>query len=438
MITLGRVKYRFAIKIALLFLFVNHALANESDQSLLFDSGRAKIFGVNYYRPNTGWAPQLWEQYDESSVESDFQKIHALGLNTIRVFLTYRALFWSGNELDLAGLEKLDHMIGAAKKNNIRLILVGLEAWEGVPSWAKGDKFRDAVIINKTKRFWAKLSSRYRGERAILSFELANEPNIPWSNTSVIDDWSSKFNDVIGVQKTRENVAAAWVAILSKIIKSNDQSRLVTIGLIQTSIAVGLGKPSHYSAFNPKIIGPSIDFFQIHLYPNEGGWYTYRSRNDELLNLAYLRGIVRKIRSLGKPVVIGEFGWYGGGQVKQKAGAYLPYASEDAQAKWGESLICVTNGLVDGWINWGMYDAPEANDVSTHTGLYNAKGKLKVWGERFSHISQYNTSVSLILPNQLHEDDWESASGSQRASTALKEAMIKKNLLEISALPCKH
>lgn len=432
-----RIKAGLVILAFPIMLFVNEAVATESEQVLISGVGGTKIYGVNYYRPNTGWAPQLWAQYDSSSVESDFQKIRSLGLNTVRVFLTYKGFFWDGSKLDLSGLKKLDHMIAAAKKNNLRLILVGLEAWEGVPAWAKGDRFRDDLIIYKTKRYWAQLSERYKGEQTILGFELANEPNIPWSDTNVLDDWSSAYSDLIGVQQSRERVAATWVGALSKTIKDIDPDRLVTVGLIQTSIPVGLGKPSHYSAFNPKVIGFSLDFFQVHLYPNEGGWYSYKRRSDKLRNLAYLRGIVEKISQLGKPVIVGEFGWYGGGQVKIKTGAYLPYAKEKAQANWNESLICVTDSLVSGWLNWGMYDSPEANDVSTHTGLYDAQGKLKVWGGEFSRISQYHTSLSYIRPNHRLEDDWESASGSQKESIALKEAMIQKNLLEISALSCK-
>lgn len=433
----GRVKFGITLLVVSFLNFGSVAIANESTQVSLLGGSNAKIYGVNYYRPNTGWAPQLWVRYDKSSVESDFKKIHSLGLNTVRVFLTYKSFFWGGSKLDLSGLKKLDHMIDTAKKNDIRLILVGLEAWEGVPAWAKGDRFRDDAIIYKTKLYWAQLSARYRGEQTILSFELANEPNIPWPNIDVLDDWKSAYDDLMKVQLSREDIAAFWVDALSKSIKNIDPDRLVTIGLIQTSIPVGLGRPSHYSAFNPKRIGQALDFYQIHLYPNEGGWYNYESRNGKLRNLAYLRGIVEKISGLGKPVVVGEFGWYGGGKVRIKTGAYLPYAKENAQANWNRSLICVTEGLVSGWLNWGMYDAPEANDISTHTGLYDAQGKLKVWGAKFSLISQYHISSSYKRYTHRDENDWESATGSQRESLALKEAMIKKNLLEISALPCK-
>ena len=30
-------------------------------------------FGVTYYRPGTGWAPQVWKQFDAAATERDFK-----------------------------------------------------------------------------------------------------------------------------------------------------------------------------------------------------------------------------------------------------------------------------------------------------------------------------------------------------------------------------
>ncbi len=46
-------------------------------------------FGVNYFRPGTGWAPQLWKQFDAAATRQDFEIMKRLGVNTVRVFLTY-------------------------------------------------------------------------------------------------------------------------------------------------------------------------------------------------------------------------------------------------------------------------------------------------------------------------------------------------------------
>src|SRR5262249_11059560 len=46
-------------------------------------------FGVSYYRPGQGWAPQLWKQFDPDATRKDFARMKARGVNCARVFLTY-------------------------------------------------------------------------------------------------------------------------------------------------------------------------------------------------------------------------------------------------------------------------------------------------------------------------------------------------------------
>jgi hypothetical protein len=62
--------------------------------------------GVNYFDPETGWAPKLWQQYDESRVRRHLQLIHDQGFNTIRVFLTLQSFHTEPGTVDAAGLEK--------------------------------------------------------------------------------------------------------------------------------------------------------------------------------------------------------------------------------------------------------------------------------------------------------------------------------------------
>src|SRR5512140_1091729 len=57
-----------------------------------FEAPSGKPFvpmGVNYYRPGTGWAPQLWKQFDAEATRADFARMKAVGVNCVRVFLTY-------------------------------------------------------------------------------------------------------------------------------------------------------------------------------------------------------------------------------------------------------------------------------------------------------------------------------------------------------------
>jgi hypothetical protein len=48
----------------------------------------------------------------------------------------------------------------------------------------------------------------------------------------------------------------------------------------------------------------------------------------------------------------------------------------------------VSRGLATGWLNWGFYDQPEANDISQLTGLLTVGGKVKAWGKEFRRLSR--------------------------------------------------
>jgi len=124
----------------------------------------------------------------------------------------------------------------------------------------------------------------------------------------------------------------------------------------------------HYAAFRPERQAKFLDFMEVHFYPLNQGFFEYRSPEEETRNLAYLESVVREVARPGKPVVVAEFGWYGGGKLSINGGQHAP-ASEEQQARWCRRLIETTSGLATGWLNWGLYDHPRAGDVTRTDGL---------------------------------------------------------------------
>src|ERR1039458_2451637 len=46
------------------------------------EAGRPFVpFGVTYYRPGTGWAPQVWKQFDAAATQRDFKLMKEAGVN---------------------------------------------------------------------------------------------------------------------------------------------------------------------------------------------------------------------------------------------------------------------------------------------------------------------------------------------------------------------
>jgi hypothetical protein len=190
---------------------------------------------------------------------------------------------------------------------------------------------------------------------------------------------------LLDYQRFRESIADNWTDRQAKAIKQGDPDALVTVGFIQWSVPIILPNPQTYAAFRPQRQAPLLDFLEIHFYPLATGFFEY-SPEAEAQNLAYLQSIVRETASCGKPVIVAEFGWYGGGQLTLDKGRHPP-ASEEDQARWCRRAVEVTEGLATGWLNWGLYDHREARDVTQLTGLLKVDGTRKAWAREFSGLA---------------------------------------------------
>ena len=76
-------------------------------------------FGVNYFRPGTGWAPQVWKQFDAEATRKDFARLSELGVNCVRVFLSYGSFLMETNRLSPDGLAKFDQFLALAEQAGI-------------------------------------------------------------------------------------------------------------------------------------------------------------------------------------------------------------------------------------------------------------------------------------------------------------------------------
>jgi hypothetical protein len=383
------------------------------------DSGRPYVvFGTNYYDPHTGWAPKIWRQFDSEKVRRHFQVMSELGVNCARVFLTAGSFQPNAETIEQRSLEKLDALIRIARETGIRLLLTGPDHWEGRPSYWKPDRFTGEAALQALERFWDVLGRRYRGEPAIFAWDLLNEPHLPW----FIEQWRPKWNDWL--QKTygswellkaawgdeltererwgkvavaknqpdsgnprlrdwqlfREHLADRWVRRQVEVIRRADPTHLITVGYIQWSYPlIRPGNPSRYSAFNPRSQARWLDFVTIHFYPTLGNPFDSEENWDR--NLDYLRAVLAYCHT-SKPVVLGEYGWYGGGAPQNH-----PYLSQDEQARWLSAEVEASRPLADGWLSWPFADSPESTDISLFAGLVKEDLTLKVWGRRFETLA---------------------------------------------------
>ncbi|MCX7048030.1 MAG: beta-galactosidase [Candidatus Sumerlaeota bacterium] len=381
-------------------------------------------FGVNYYRAGTGWAPQVWKKWDEAATRKDFARMKELGVSCVRVFLSFGSFYQEAGKLNADGLSKFDQFLAIAEEAGIYVHPTGPDHWEGAPDWARGDPFADEALLSARERFWSLFAARYRGRGAIFAYDLLNEPSVRWSGKAMSEKWNDwlrkrygepgkaaqawgiaadalKWDSVpapdakattcprtllLDYQHFREHLADEWTRRQAAAIKAADPEALVTVGCIQWAVPALLNNLSDYAAFRPERQARFLDFLEIHFYPLEKGAYHYDKEGGEARNLAYLQSLVNESERWGKPVVLAEFGWYGGGAINANQQRH-PAASEEDQARWCRRAVESTEGLACGWLNWGLYDCPEAGDVSQLTGLLTANGAVKAWGREFKTLA---------------------------------------------------
>jgi len=379
------------------------------------DSGRPFIpFGTNYYDPDTGWAPKIWRRFDAAKVRRHFSVMRELGVNCARVFLTAATFQPNAKTIDKQAMEKLDTLVGIARQSGIRLMLTGPDHWEGVPPYWRPDRFAGEQALEALEHFWAVVARRYRGEPAIFAWDLLNEPHLPWFDERWRGRWNKWLEDTYGTwdglksawgveiteseqwgkvnvpenhprtgnprlrdyQRFREHLANEWVRRQVEAIRKADPTGLVTVGYIQWSYPlVRPGNPSRYAAFNPRRQARWLDFVTIHFYPTLGS--PFQSKANWRKNLDYLQAALAYCHT-GKPVVLAEFGWYGGGAPQQH-----PFVSEAQQADWITAEIEASRRLADGWLSWPFADSPESRDISLYAGLVKPDMSLKAWGRKF-------------------------------------------------------
>ncbi len=152
----------------------------------------------------------------------------------------------------------------------------------------------------------------------------------------------------------------------------------MTLGLVQWSFPIG-NHPRDYAAFDLALLAPHLDYLSPHFYPILPG---VRLDDFRAQTLRYAEAWIRWCWH-GKPVVVEEFGWTGGGD-DPGLGRY----SEHEQALYQADLVRRTRSSACGWLTWPYADSLVSTDVSRFGGLVGVDSRTKAWGESFRQLSR--------------------------------------------------
>jgi endo-1,4-beta-mannosidase len=198
------------------------------------------------------WVPAVtaldWTQaWDETSIEADFAKMKDLGFNCMRFDLFWAWFEPRPGDYNPEAFAQFDFLVKMAHKYQIYLhpaLFIGGEVGEAywdVP-WRHGrHPHADPEMLRLETDHAAALANRYKGESAILAWDLTDEP---------------PFWIVSG--QTSDAMAINWTRLIAGAIRTNDPGKPLVVGISMDDLSHG--------PFRPDLIKDEVDFFSAHPY----------------------------------------------------------------------------------------------------------------------------------------------------------------------------
>jgi hypothetical protein len=379
----------------------------------------------------------LFDNFDAEDCRRRLAIMADLGLNCLRQAIGVNHVFKPGEGLQAEGMAHWETFIGLCETYGIYLMPVG--GYIGSNDWFDAAQLADSDrALDESCEFWECFAGHFADHPAIWAWDLRNELL-----------YDTQQHMTVGGAETGETVRdmllADWPAWLEARYATVDAMNRAYAADYETFTDVPAsvqfeGKPFDMRAYDVRRylnergylwckrqcdvlrrVAPNhmicsgnngwlfpdmdlllangfhniavhdlFDFVTIHPYP--APLAAESGRGDPLDSAAimdwWLRAVVAmaRIDYYGKPVVMQEFGWYGGGESSFLG--KLPYRSEEEHAEYTRRLCQAVEGHVNGFINWPLMDMPEAGDISNHGGMFTADGRRKALAEVYGDMAR--------------------------------------------------
>lgn len=273
-------------------------LSADGQHLVLARSGSLFVpWGFNYDHDSKGLLLEDYWDKEWDRVVGDFQEMKALGANVVRIHLQVGKFLISPNNANEANLKKLEDLVKLAEETGLYLDITGLGCYhkQDVPEWY--DSLEESERWNAQAFFWQTIARRVGHSPAVFCYDLMNEPVVPVGSAQeqgwlVGEPLGGKYFvqriTLEQKERSRAEIAAAWVKHLHSAIREVDKETLSTVGLLP-------GTPDRadtWSGFRPKDLIPMLDFICVHIYPEA-------KKVDEAIQIL-------SHFAVGRPVVIEE------------------------------------------------------------------------------------------------------------------------------------
>lgn len=393
---------------------------------------------LNEEHPGQG---TLFDHFDADDCDRRFGIMAELGLNCVRQAIGANHVFSPETGLKAEGLKNWDRFIQLAEKHGIYLMPVG--GYIGGKDWFDVELLADSgKALDNSCAFWDAFVGHFQGHPAIWAWDLRNEL-LYWNRPHMVEPGSA---DAIAIESKINAEWPAWleirygsVATMNRVygscyssfsdvptalefaeaafdLKSYDyrnylndrgydwckrQCDVIRAASPQHMIVSGnnswLCSDSNLflaNGFHNRAHHDLFDFITFHPYPacqclpdgHGDPLDDFRTNGPKWKFWVNNCIATARYEYYGKPVVVQEFGWYGGGESSFLT--KLPYRSEEDHAEYTRKLCEALIPHVNGFINWPTMDMPEANDISNHGGIFTHDGKRKKLAAVYADLSR--------------------------------------------------
>ncbi len=288
----------------------------------------------------------MWMHYDPAVVRNELEVLSDHGCTVTRSFCYWPDFVPEPETLDDQVLDRFSDFLDAHAElglETIPTLIVGHmsgENWD--PPWRQGrDLYRDVWLVGQQAWFAEEIARRFH-RHAVAAWLLSNEMPLYGGSASAAE-------------------VTAWARILIQALRAGGATQPVSIGDGAWGVEVS-GQDNGYSL---RALAPIVDFFGPHSYPME----------DDPVRQVLTPALACELAgSLGKPVVLEEFGVSSDFAADEHAAAYYRQVLHT-------SLLAGARG----WLAWNNTDFDDLRHqdpyrhhvFELHFGLTDVRGRPK-------------------------------------------------------------
>ena len=197
---------------------LNDVTKTEIPEDKLAEISESK--GINYYPKDSPWA-MFGDNFNEGTIDKDFGILNNMGLNTVRLFVPYKA--FGKAKVDEQKLDQLRRTLDIAKTHKLKVIVTLFDFYGDydIPDWTFTHRYAERVV------------TALKDHESLLAWDIKNEPDL---------DFESRGKEVV----------FAWLEQLVLFVKQWDKYHPVTIGWSNPEAAV--------------LLSNEVDFVSFHYY----------------------------------------------------------------------------------------------------------------------------------------------------------------------------